>query len=234
MVASGETRRRLAPLDALSGNPDRLLLHEVYASIQGESTYAGRPCTFVRTTGCNLRCTWCDTGHAFTGGEEYSVGEVLSAVEELAPRLVEITGGEPLLQPAVLPLMTRLCDAGYTVLLETGGSLDIAPVDARVVRIVDLKAPGSGEVAANRWENIGALRHSDEVKIIVATRADYEWAKSRIAEHGLTERCTVLLGSAHGALAQSDLAAWILEDHLEVRMQVQLHKVIWDPRQRGV
>lgn len=223
---------RLRPLDGLP--PGTLLIHEIYASIQGESSYVGLPCTFVRTTACNLRCTYCDTAHAFMRGERMTVDEVMDRVTGLRPRLVELTGGEPLLQSAVLALMTRLCDAGFQVLLETSGSLDIRQVDPRVARIVDFKVPSSGELESNRLDIINALTSRDEVKLVVSGRADYEWARDFIRHHRLADRCAISIGPVHGAIAPRDLAAWILEDALPVRLQIQLHKVIWDPGARGV
>lgn len=224
---------RLAALAEHRGR-DGLVLSEIYPSIQGESTHVGRPCTFIRTTGCQRRCQWCDTRHAYTGGEYWPLGAVRAAVDRLGLPLVEVTGGEPLLQERVLPLMTALCDAGYLVLLETGGSIDISPVDPRVARIVDLKAPGSGEEGSNLYRNIDALTARDEVKLVLSDRADYLWAREVIAAHGLPERCTVLMSPVFGALSPAELARWILEDRLAVRMQVQMHKVIWDPKARGV
>ncbi|HET6346554.1 MAG TPA: radical SAM protein [Myxococcota bacterium] len=211
-----------------------LLLHEVYASVQGESSYVGLPCTFVRTTACNLRCTYCDTPHAFAQGKPWRLVDVEAAIARLAPRLVLVTGGEPLLQPNVLPLMTRLCDRGYTVLLETSGSLDIRPVDPRVVRIVDMKTPSSGEVAANRYDNLAALRPRDELKFVLGGRDDYLWARTLVRERRLHEACTVLFGPVFGALEPRELVDWILADALPVRLQVQVHKYIWDPEVRGV
>jgi 7-carboxy-7-deazaguanine synthase len=182
--------KRLKPLRDLA--VDKLMIHEIYGSIQGESTYAGLPCTFVRTTACNLRCTWCDTAHAFGKGKVMEIDEVFDHVSQMKPRLVEITGGEPLLQPAVLPLMTKFLDAGFQVLLETSGSLDIGKVDSRVVKIVDFKAPGSGEVEANDWGNIEKLSPHDEIKFVLQSREDYEWARDVITEHRLAGRCELL------------------------------------------
>jgi 7-carboxy-7-deazaguanine synthase len=224
--------KRLRPLT--SAPADGLVVHEIYASVQGESTYAGVPCTFVRTTACNLRCRYCDTPHAFTQGEPMSLDAIVARVASLGPRTVEITGGEPLLQTNVLPLMQRLCDAGYRVLLETSGSIDISPVDPRVIRIVDFKSPSSGELEANYWPNVAALRPHDEVKLVLGDRQDYEWAKAVIREHDLAKRCTVLLGPIWGSLDAKELVGWINEDHLPVRLNLQLHKFIWDPKQRGV
>lgn len=210
------------------------MVHEIYASIQGESTYAGRPCVFVRLTACHLRCVWCDTPHAFYEGTRRPVEEVVREALGLGIPLVEVTGGEPLLQPGVLPLLAALADGGATVLLETSGALDIAPVDPRVVRIVDVKCPGSGEVARNRWENLEVLRPTDELKFVLADRADYEWACDVVRTRRLHERCTVLFGPVWGRLAPRDLAEWMVADRLPVRMQVQLHKFLWDPEARGV
>ena len=211
-----------------------LVVHEVYSSIQGESSHAGWPCTFVRLSGCHLRCSWCDTPHAFDEGLRRTVDAVVADAHGRGIRRIEVTGGEPLLQPGVFPLMTRLCDLGHVVLLETSGALDIGRVDPRVVRIVDLKCPGSGEDARNRWENVALLTPRDEVKFVLADRADYEWARAAIAEHALSRRCEVLLSVAHGLLAPADVVRWMLEDRLDARFQLQLHKMIWDPNARGV
>ncbi len=223
---------RLKPLADLPAG--HLLVHEIYASIQGESSYAGLPCVFVRTAACNLRCTYCDTAHAFTQGDVMSIDAVFDRVRELRLPLVEVTGGEPLLQPAVHDLMKRLCDAGHTVLLETGGSLDIRPVDPRVIKIVDIKTPSSGEQDANLLRNLDALAPTDEVKLVVGDRPDYEWARALIRRHDLPSRCSVLIGPIHGAIEPRCLAEWILEDRLDVRMQIQLHKAIWDPDTKSV
>jgi 7-carboxy-7-deazaguanine synthase len=214
---------------------ESLVVHEIYASIQGESTFAGLPCTFVRLTGCNLRCRWCDTPQAFYEGTRMTRAEVLDRALSFATPLVELTGGEPLLQPAALPLMRELCDAGKTVLVETSGERDIAPVDPRVHRIVDLKAPGSGEHERNRWSNVECLTARDEVKIVLASREDYVWAKQTIAAHALDRRAgAVLLSCAFGELDPKDVAAWMLEDKVPARLQLQLHKHIWSPDARGV
>ena len=214
---------------------ERLKVHEIFRSIQGESTHSGRPCTFVRLTGCQMRCVWCDTDYAFYDGSWMSVGEVVARVGELGARLVEVTGGEPLLQPAVHPLMTRLCDAGFEVLLETGGGVDISGVDARVRRIVDVKCPGSGEAENNRWENLAQLRPGDELKFVLAGAGDYQWARRTIAERGLADRGVPLLFSPVWAtLDAAELAAWILRDALPVRLNLQLHKILWGADTRGV
>jgi len=214
--------------------PESLTVNEIFRSIQGEGTRAGLPCTFVRLTGCDLRCVWCDTEYAFHEGRRMSVGEVVEQVRALACGLVELTGGEPLLQPAVLGLMQVLVDDGFTVMLETGGHRDISAVDPRVIRIVDLKCPGSGQEAANRWENIALLRPGDEVKFVIANRADYDWAREVVRRHELCVRCPVLFSPAHGLLEAVELAEWILADGLGVRLQLQLHKLIWSPQRRGV
>lgn len=211
-------------------------LTEIYKSIQGESTYAGLPCIFVRTTGCDLRCSWCDSEFTFTGGVTMSVDEVLAEVDRLGAGLVELTGGEPMLQKDIGELARRLCDAGRTVLIETGGHRDIsaAALDPRVIRIMDIKCPGSGEAGKNHWENIEHLRPTDEVKFVLADRADYEWARDVIRRHGLPARCSVLLSTAFGHLEPQDVVAWMLADALDVRFQVQMHKIIWDPSARTV
>lgn len=205
----------------------RLRVTEIFLSVQGESSLVGWPTVFVRLTGCPLRCTWCDTAYAFSGGEAMDLAQVLETVAGFGVRHVCVTGGEPLAQKACLPLLTALCDAGHCVSLETSGALDIVGVDPRVARIMDLKAPGSGEVGRNRWENLGVLTGHDEVKIVVADAADYAWARRCIAEHGLTERCPVLLSPVQGRLEPATLAEWILRDRLPVRFQLQLHKVLW-------
>ena len=214
---------------------DQIRIHEIYESIQGESTFAGLPCTFVRLSRCNLRCRWCDTPQAFEGGTPIARAEVLQQALSFGTPLVELTGGEPLLQPGALPLMTELCDAGRTVLLETSGERDISGVDPRVHRIMDLKAPGSDESHRNRWANIPHLTKRDEVKIVLADRADYDWAKTAIEEHDLASRVNqVLLSPVWGELDTKNLVDWVLEDDLTVRVQIQMHKVIWDADTQGV
>jgi len=207
---------------------------EIFHSIQGESSYAGQPCVFVRLTGCPLRCTWCDTDYAFYGGRDCSLDEVLAKVQTYGCRLVEVTGGEPLAQPESLPLMARLCDAGYTVLLETSGTIDIAPVDPRVHVILDVKCPGSGMAERMHWPNLAALTAKDEAKFVLADRADYDWAREILARHDLADHCSVLLSPVFGSLDLRQLAEWILADRLPVRFQLQLHKYIWAPDMRGV
>ncbi len=225
-------QKRLRPLAQVP--LDSLMVHEIYASVQGESTYAGLPCTFIRTTACHLRCSYCDTPHAFTQGGPMTVDAIMARVRDIGIPLVELTGGEPLLQANTFPLMQQLCDAGYTVLLETSGSLDIHPVDPRVIRIMDLKTPSSGEVDANLYSNIDALTPRDEVKFVLGDHQDYLWAKDVIARYDLAQRCTILMGTVHGALAPAELVDWIVRDRLPVRFQLQMHKVIWDPNARGV
>ena len=212
-----------------------LTINEIFHSIQGESTHAGRPCVFVRLTACDLRCSWCDTPYAFHEGEKMSIDEVVARVKHYGCDLVEVTGGEPLLQKDVYPLMQRLLDERFTVMLETGGHRSIAGVPPAVVRIMDVKCPGSGESHRNDWTNMGHLSLHDEVKFVIKDRIDYEFARRVVAEHNLNGRvAAVLFSPVHGELDPKQLAAWILEDGLKVRMQVQLHKYIWDPQTRGV
>jgi 7-carboxy-7-deazaguanine synthase len=249
--------------------PDTLVVNEIYLSLQGESTFAGLPCVFVRLAACDLRCSYCDTAYAFAEGTRQTLADIRAEVLRLAgpfreirsPKsevrryrlpLVELTGGEPLLQKNSLPLMRALCDDGFTVLLETSGAHDIAPVDPRVRRIMDLKCPGSGEAARNRWENLPHLKSTDEIKFVIATREDYEWARARMVEHKLDAICPVLFSWAHPLapgqqdkslkklppgqtpISRRELAEKIITDALPVRFQVQLHKVVWAPEQRGV
>ena len=253
---------------------DTLVVNEIYLSLQGESTFAGLPCIFVRLAACDLRCSYCDTAYAFTEGSKRSVADVRAEVHRLAAPfeqarsaeggaqtlqtsgyrlpLVELTGGEPLLQKNSLPLVQALCDDGFTVLLETSGAHDIAPVDPRVRRIMDLKCPGSGEAARNRWDNLPLLRNTDEIKFVITPREDYAWAKKCIAEYNLASICPLLISWAHPLapeqrdkslkqvppgqtpISRQELAEKIIADALPVRFQVQLHKVIWAPEERGV
>lgn len=242
---------------------DSLVVNEIFASLQGESTLAGLPCIFVRLTACNLRCAYCDTAYAFSEGSRMSLEDVVRQVETLAapfhgagemarPRLplVELTGGEPLLQPAALDLMRLLCDRGYQVLLETNGTLDIGPVDARVRRIMDLKCPGSGECDQNRWENLPLLRSSDEVKFVIGSWEDYAWSRQVIQKHHMASICSLLFswvhpGAAHSPelkpspedqhpMTQRELAEAIVRNALPVRFQLQMHKIIWPAAARGV
>src|SRR6266516_4725184 len=246
-----------------------LVINEIYLSIQGESTLAGLPCVFVRFTACNLRCSYCDTAYAFIEGKKMSLGEIRERIAELAkpfeirnPKseirnpvrlpLLELTGGEPLLQPGSIPLTKALCDDGFIVLVETSGALDIAPLDPRVRRIMDLKCPSSGEVERNRWENLQQLRSTDEIKFVIGTVEDYEWAKQTITEHELQRVCPLLFSWVHPLapeqqdkslkkvpagqtpISRQELAEKIIGDALTVRFQVQMHKIIWSPEQRGV
>ncbi len=252
---------------------DALVVNEIYLSLQGESTFAGLPCVFIRLTACDLRCSYCDTAYAFTEGTKRTLPEILAEVRRLAQPfrnsarrtpdsalrtphsafpLVEMTGGEPLLQKSSVPLMRQLCDDGFTVLLETSGAHDISPVDARVRRIMDLKCPSSGESDRNRWENLSHLKAGDEVKFVIGTVEDYEWAKQQIAAHRLADACPLLFSWVHPLapaqqhaslspvppgqtpLSRRELAERIIADALPVRFQVQMHKVIWPPDQRGV
>lgn len=205
---------------------DKLRLTEIFYSIQGESTHAGRPCVFVRLSRCNLRCSWCDTTYSFKGGDELSLDAIVERVDGYGCKLVEITGGEPLLQPGVHPLMQRLCDAGYEVLIETSGSIDVAPVDERVCIIMDLKAPGSGELDKNRWENLDELKDGDEVKFVLLDREDFDWAVGVCKEHSLCERFVVHFSPVHGELDAGRLAEWILAERLDVRLNLQIHKFL--------
>jgi 7-carboxy-7-deazaguanine synthase len=212
-----------------------LTINEIFHSIQGESTYTGRPCVFVRLTACDLRCSWCDTPYAFTEGSKMSIDAIVSQVEQYGCDLVEITGGEPLLQRDVYPLMEQLLDAGRTVMLETGGHVSIRDVPAGVIRIVDVKCPGSGEAARMHWENLELLTPQDEVKFVIRDRADYEYARGVLARHRLADRiATVLFSPVHDVLPAKDLAGWILGDRLPVRLQLQAHKFIWSADTRGV
>lgn len=204
-----------------------LRLTEIFYSLQGEASRAGLPTVFVRLTGCPLRCTWCDTTYSFSGGEPASIESVLAEVGKYPARQVCVTGGEPLSQKECLPLLTALCDAGYEVSLETSGALDVTNVDARVARIMDLKAPDSGESAKNRWENLAVLNRCDEIKIVIASRSDYEWARDVLRERQLAQICPILFSPAQGLIEPQSLAEWILQDGLEVRFQLQLHKLLW-------
>ena len=212
----------------------RLKIYEIFYSIQGESTFAGRPCVLVRLTGCQMRCSWCDTEYAFHGGAWMGLDEVMEKVAAFGCPLVEVTGGEPLLQPGCLPLLTALADAGYEVLLETGGGLDIAPVDRRVRRILDIKCPASGESTNNRWENLADLRATDEIKFVVADRGDYDWAKGVIADRSLAGVCPIHFSPVWETCPPAELAAWILADRLPVRLTLQQHKILWGKDTRGV
>ena len=210
-------------------NPDaQLRISEIFFSLQGETSRIGLPTVFIRLTGCPLRCTYCDTSYAFTGGQNMGVAEILRQVAGYMPRYVTVTGGEPLAQKNCLPLLRALCDAGYEVSLETGGALDIGEVDARVMRVVDIKTPASGEAEKNRWENLPLLTQHDEIKFVLCDENDYQWAKQILLQHRLAEKCAVLFSPAHGTLNAAHLAEWILRDRLPVRMLLQLHKLLWN------
>ena len=213
-----------------------LRVTEIFHSIQGESSHAGRPCTFVRLTGCPMRCTWCDSEYTFTGGEHFTIDHIMHQVQEFGCRLVEVTGGEPLAQSEALDLIQRLCDQGYEVLIETGGYVSTADVDARAKVILDVKCPASGEAERNDWSNLGRLRADrDEVKFVIADRGDWDFAKKVIAEYDLERRAkAVLVSPAWNLIDLAELAGWITESGLNVRMQLQLHKYIWGPDVRGV
>jgi 7-carboxy-7-deazaguanine synthase len=217
-------------------NPDATLtVNEIYRSIQGESTWAGLPCVFVRLTFCDLRCTYCDTAYAFYAGSKMRLSEIVGKVLAFGCPLVEITGGEPLLQKNVLPLMKELCDHGQILLIETSGAHDISPIDPRVHRIMDLKTPGSGESERNRYENIAHLSKRDEVKFVIGSREDYLWSKQKIQEFDLADRCgTVLFSPIFGRIDPRSIVEWMLEDRLQVRFQLQMHKFIWSPETTGV
>jgi 7-carboxy-7-deazaguanine synthase len=209
----------------------RLKITEIFHSLQGEARSVGWPTVFVRLTGCPLRCQYCDTGYAFHGGQWRSIDEIVTEVGSYGARHVCVTGGEPLAQKRCIALLRRLCDAGYRVSLETSGALDISEVDARVERVIDLKTPGSGEMARNRMENLEGLRATDQIKFVVCSRDDYEWARALIQEHALAERCEVLLSPSYQQVTANDLAEWMLADRLPARMQVQLHKILWGEQQ---
>jgi 7-carboxy-7-deazaguanine synthase len=214
---------------------ERLRINEIFVSIQGESTWAGRPCVFVRLTGCNLRCSWCDTAYAFYEGKQMAVADIAERVAAYGCDLVEVTGGEPLLQKGVYALFDSLLAQGRTVMVETSGERDVARLDPRVVKIMDLKCPGSGESGRNRWSNLELLTVRDEVKFVIADRDDYEWARGVTRDRDLAARVNaVLMSPVFGRLEASHLADWILEDRLPVRMQLQMHKQIWSPTARGV
>ena len=212
-----------------------LTVNEIFHSVQGESTHAGRPCVFVRLTACDLRCSWCDTPYAFTEGRKMSVDEVLERVESYGCDVVEVTGGEPLLQDDVYPLMQRLLDSGRTVMIETGGHIDVSRVPVGVVRVIDVKCPGSGESEKNHWANLDRLVPTDEVKFVIKDRTDYEFARDVVAERGLAGKCAaVLFSPVHGVMSPRQLTEWVLADNLPVRVQLQIHKYIWSSDARGV
>jgi 7-carboxy-7-deazaguanine synthase len=216
-------------------NSERLHINEIFYSIQGESTYAGRPCVFVRLTGCNLRCKWCDTEYAFYEGRQMQIAEVAQLISGYRCDLIEVTGGEPLLQDGVYPLITAMLKSGHTVMIETSGAVDVSRLDQRVIKIMDLKCPGSGECDRNLWTNLDHLTVRDEIKFVIADRADYEWARDQIVARDLTNRVgALLLSPVFGQMEPSALAGWILEDRLPARLQLQMHKQIWPGVTRGV
>jgi 7-carboxy-7-deazaguanine synthase len=232
-MSSGD---RLAPLRRQSGAlaEPALVVNEVYASVQGESSWAGLPCAFVRLTACNLRCRWCDSTYTFHEGEARAVRAIVAEVVGFGLDLVEITGGEPLLQPEVHTLIGELLERGLTVLVETSGSVDVSSLDARAIKILDLKCPGSGEAELNRWSNLDRLGPRDEIKFVIADRRDYEWARAAIAERKLAGRAAILMSPVHGELDPRELVAWMLEDRLAARLNLQLHKYVWPEATRGV
>lgn len=221
-------------------SPEFLRVTEIFHSIQGESTWAGYPCTFIRLTGCPLRCAWCDTEYSFYGGEKQSLDDLMRKVREIGTNLVEITGGEPLIHRNAFVLARMLLDEGYTVLVETSGALDVGPLDPRAHKIMDLKCPGSGEVDRNLWSNLDHLTERDEIKFVIKDRADYEWSRNVVLNHGLAERKRngtlreILFSPVWDAVDFQKMAEWVLEDHLPVRYQIQLHKVIWGANVPGV
>jgi len=219
---------RVAPTTPAAARADRLRITEIFHSIQGEADAIGWRTVFVRLTGCPLRCVWCDTEYSFYGGNWRSIDDIVADVASHGVRHVCVTGGEPLAQKRCLILLTRLCDAGHEVSLETSGALDVSAVDPRVRKVMDLKAPDSGEAKRNLWSNIDHLLPHDQVKIVIASRADYEWAREAVAEHKLAERCMVLFSPVHGAIQPRELAEWIIDDKLDVRFQLQLHKLLWN------
>ena len=205
----------------------KLRISEIFYSLQGETSRVGLPTVFVRLTGCPLRCTYCDTSYAFSGGQDMDIAQILEQVALHRTRYVTVTGGEPLAQKNCLPLLRALCDAGYEVSLETGGALDVSGVDARVMKVLDIKTPASGEMEKNLWRNLDALNAHDEIKFVLCDEADYTWARQAMHEHVLDKKCAVLFAPVQGKLSPTELAEWILRDHLPVRMQVQLHKLLW-------
>lgn len=209
----------------------RLRISEIFYSLQGEARTVGIPTVFVRLTGCPLRCGYCDTTYAFQGGEWMEMSEVLQQVASYQPRFVTVTGGEPLAQKNCLPLLSQLCDQGYEVSLETSGALDVSQVDPRVVKVMDIKTPGSGEEVKNLWSNLECLLPHDQVKFVLCHRDDYLWAKDKLSQHALSEKCEVLFSASQGELSPRELADWIVEDNLPVRFQIQLHKYLWDEEQ---
>jgi 7-carboxy-7-deazaguanine synthase len=231
-VGSAGLHRNVSAVSAAA--PATLTVNETFFSIQGEGTRAGLPCVFVRLTGCPLRCSWCDTAYAFHEGDRRSIDDVVTEIARHPCRRVLVTGGEPLAQPAAFPLIARLLDDGWEVLVETSGHVSIEALDRRAVTILDVKAPGSGETHRMEWSNLDRLAAGDEVKFVLADRADYEWSRALVRERGLAKRCVVLFSPVHGVLDPGTLGRWILDDGLDVRVQVQLHKYLWPDATRGV
>ena len=217
----------MAGREDVAQDGDRLRITEIFHSLQGESDAVGWPTGFIRLTGCPLRCVWCDTAYAFEGGRWLTLEQIMAEIASYGTRHVCVTGGEPLAQRRCLQLLVRLCDAGHVVSLETSGAIDVAPVDPRVIKVIDLKAPGSGEQTRNRWRNLQHLQPHDQIKFVLADRTDYEWAREIVARERLSARCMVLFSPVHDLLAPADLAQWILDDRLPVRFQLQLHKLLW-------
>jgi 7-carboxy-7-deazaguanine synthase len=204
-----------------------LKIHEIFYSLQGESTRVGLPTVFVRLTGCPMRCVYCDTAYSFSGGSNMETADILAKIAEYGTKYVTVTGGEPLAQKECMVLLKALCDAGYNVSLETGGAVDIGPVDSRVSVILDIKTPDSGELKNYLWENLTHLKKTDEVKFVLCSRADYDWAKQILVQYHLVEKCSVLFSPVYSQINPTDLANWVLADQLPVRMQLQLHKILW-------
>ena len=225
MIQADALQRAVAQVSPLAQG---LRISEIFFSLQGETSRVGLPTVFIRLTGCPLRCGYCDTEYAFQGGETLAISAILKQVEQYNPHYVTVTGGEPLAQKGSLGLLTLLCDTGYSVSLETSGALDISKVDSRVSRILDIKTPGSGEVDKNLWDNLRWINAHDEIKFVLCDQADYQWAKQQLAEQRLHERCPILFSPVHGKLEATALADWILRDRLPVRMQIQLHKYLWN------
>jgi 7-carboxy-7-deazaguanine synthase len=228
LAGAGGAASQLLPQSAdFVSNVSQLRISEIFYSLQGETSRVGLPTVFIRLTGCPLRCVYCDTSYAFTGGQESSIDQILGQVKKYQARYVTVTGGEPLVQKNCIPLLKMLCDEGYEVSLETSGALDVSQVDDRVMKVLDIKTPASGEVQKNLWDNLNHLNAQDEIKFVLCDESDYIWASNVLAEHHLSKKCTVLFAPVHDTLSPRHLADWILRDHLPVRMQVQLHKLLW-------